>query len=235
MSIQEFFSLENNQVSFSRTQASRFAKEVAGDFNPLHDTDSKRFCVPGDLLFAYILTHYGLSQEMVFTFSGMVAGDTLISVQDSKDHLLMVDSAGKEYLQVERKGTSSDKSEPIAQLINSYVAFSGQTFPHLLIPMLQAENVMINPQRPMVIYENMSISLDVLNWDNIELELDKEKSYFEANGKRGKVSFAFNFLDSGKVIGHGEKNMVISGLKPYEASAIDALIDEFNRRKNSYQ
>lgn len=235
MSIQEFFSLENNQVSFSRAQASRFAKEVAGDFNPLHDTDSKRFCVPGDLLFAYILTHYGLSQRMVFTFSGMVAGDTLISVQDRENHLVMVDDTGKEYLQVKREGALSSKSELITQLINSYVAFSGQTFPHLLIPMLQAEHVMINPQRPMVIYENMSISLDVLSWNNIELALDQEKSCFEVNGKRGKVSFAFNFLDNGKVIGHGEKNMVISGLKPYEASAIDALINEFNRRKNSYQ
>lgn len=234
MSIQEFFSFENNQISFSRNQASKFAKEIAGDFNPLHDIDAKRFCVPGDLLFAYILSQHGLSQAMTFTFSGMVSGETKLSVNECDNGLVMLDEEGKDYLHVQCSGEKSLADDCIKQLINSYVAFSGQTFPHLLIPMLTAKNVMINPKRPMVIYENMSISLDHLNWSNIELELNQEKSTFETNGKRGKVNFAFNLLSDGKIIGQGDKNMVISGLKPFEASVTEALITEFNQRKNSY-
>ena len=32
----------NNQVIISAKQACSFAKQVAGDFNPIHDADSKR-------------------------------------------------------------------------------------------------------------------------------------------------------------------------------------------------
>ena len=43
------------KVSVTREQASRFAKSIADDCNPLHDIDAKRFCVPGDLLFSMVL------------------------------------------------------------------------------------------------------------------------------------------------------------------------------------
>ena len=66
----------NTQIIISAEQGSSFAKAVSNDFNPIHDADSKRFCVPGDLLFALVLQRYGLSQEMSFNFSGMVSADT---------------------------------------------------------------------------------------------------------------------------------------------------------------
>ena len=48
MNLEKFYSLEGSRLSFTRQQASDFAKSVAGDFNTLHDIDSKRFCVPGE-------------------------------------------------------------------------------------------------------------------------------------------------------------------------------------------
>ena len=73
MFLESYGNVINNKVSFSRQQASDFAKKIADDFNPLHDVDAKRFCVPGDLLFSVVLEKSGLSQNMGFTFSGMVS------------------------------------------------------------------------------------------------------------------------------------------------------------------
>ena len=72
MFLEKFYNTNNDKVTFSRQQASNFAKQIADDFNPLHDIDAKRFCVPGDLLFSLTLARAGLHQEMTFTFSGMV-------------------------------------------------------------------------------------------------------------------------------------------------------------------
>ena len=60
MNLEKYYNLEGSKLSFTRQQASDFAKSVAGDFNSIHDVESKRFCVPGDLLFSVIIHHYGL-------------------------------------------------------------------------------------------------------------------------------------------------------------------------------
>lgn len=70
MFIENFFKKSAHTISFTREQASQFAKEVADDFNPLHDIEAKRFCVPGDLLFSVILSQAAIHKEMTFTFSG---------------------------------------------------------------------------------------------------------------------------------------------------------------------
>ncbi len=76
MFIENFYTEKNARILISKQQASNFAKQIADDFNPIHDPDNKSFCVPGDLLFSLILNKYGLSQKMSFTFSGMV-GDNV--------------------------------------------------------------------------------------------------------------------------------------------------------------
>ncbi|MEX2365607.1 MAG: DUF3581 family protein, partial [Pseudohongiellaceae bacterium] len=65
----------DNTISISAEQGSAFAKEIAGDFNPIHNIGAKRFVVPGDLLFALVLNRYGLSKSMSVRFSGMVGPD----------------------------------------------------------------------------------------------------------------------------------------------------------------
>ena len=52
MLLEKYVQGNGEYFSFTRKQASDFAKQVASDFNPIHDEDAKRFCVPGDLLFS---------------------------------------------------------------------------------------------------------------------------------------------------------------------------------------
>ncbi|MFP3345098.1 DUF3581 family protein, partial [Halomonas sp. SIMBA_159] len=85
--------------TFTREQASHFAKKVAGDFNPIHDADNKRFCVPGDLLFSVMLAKTGLSQKMRVEFAGMITDGVALAINTkSSNDLSLVDEKGKEYL-----------------------------------------------------------------------------------------------------------------------------------------
>jgi len=38
---------------FTREQGSHFAKDIAGDFNPLHDADARNFAFPAICYFLY--------------------------------------------------------------------------------------------------------------------------------------------------------------------------------------
>ncbi len=136
MFLKEFYRIQAGNVSIDAKQASKFAKEVAHDFNPLHDIDAKRFCVPGDLLFALALEKYGLSQNMHFIFSGMVGHDVLLNFPDTDAEQIDVnDDQGKTYLPVERSGNLSRDSGLIESFTRYYVAFSGQNFPYVLVPL----------------------------------------------------------------------------------------------------
>lgn len=234
MQLDQFFSRQDSNVLVSRQQASDFAKNIAGDFNPLHDVDAKRFCVPGDLLFALGLHHYGLSQEMRFSFGGMVSDNIPLAFPASDaNSLVIAGENGKEYLSIERSGNNNDDQVMIGQLTEEYVKFSGQTFPHILVPLMEEQGVMINPDRPLVIYERMAIKMDRLDVQNPSLELDK--TAITVNGKRGNVSIQFLVKSNDQVVGHGEKNIVMSGLRAFDQEKIDALVAWYDQRKNSYQ
>lgn len=226
---------QSSVVSFTREQASRFAKEVADDFNPLHDIDAKRFCVPGDLLFALVLANYGVSQHMAFNFKGMVTEETRLVLPAQAPALTINGDNDKQYLTVDIAGDNSDAPALIDSLTKSYVTFSGHTFPHVLIPLMLEENVMINPSRPMVMYESMLIDLNRLDLADITLELDKASTRLEVNGKRGNVCLAFNLLGADGMVGRGEKHMLLSGLQPYDQQAMDQIVDDYNLSKQAYR
>lgn len=221
-------------ISFTRQQASDFAKQIAEDFNPLHDTDSRRFCVPGDLLFAVVLAKYGVTRHMRFTFSGMVTDESRLLLPADTGLLTLADSAGKEYLSIEHTGENSRESALIDALTRSYVRFSGHTFPHILVPLFQSQNVMINPARPMVMYQSMLIDLQRLDFSEVELELDSENTQFDVQGKRGNICLAFKLVSGGELVGRGEKHMVLGGLMPYEQQAIDTVIADYDQWKQCY-
>jgi len=234
MQLDQFFVSQDDKVVVSRQQASAFAKEVAGDFNPIHDTDAKRFCVPGDLLFALGLYHYGLSEQMCFNFGGMVTDEVPLSFPASdSDTLVIADESGKEYLNIERSGAINHDQTMIAQLTQDYVKFSGQTFPHILVPLMKANGMMINTDRPLVIYERMAINMDHLDIHNPVLELDT--TTMEVDGKRGNVSVQFLVKEEGETVGRGEKNIVLSGLREFDQEKIDALVTWYDQRKVNYQ
>ncbi len=230
--LEKYFRPHDRQVSFSRDQASDFAKHVANDFNPIHDPESKRFCVPGDLLFAVCLKKYGLSQRMHFTFSGMVGSDVaLLFPETDAGKIDIVDESGKKYLHFERSGEVTLDQDRIEKLVCHYVQFSGHNFPHILVPLMKAQGVMINPGRPLVIYEGMDIELDTLDFSRPELSL--ADSTLTAQGKRGKVRLEFSIRADGKTIGAGSKRMVLSGLQPYDADKLQALIDAYAERRRT--
>ncbi len=233
MFLDDFYQQQGDFLQISREQASDFAKSIAGDFNPIHNIDAKRFCVPGDLLFALVLNKYGVSQHMHFTFSGMV-GDSveLIFPEISDEDIVIKDSADKTYLSIEHSGENNPNPELTSRLSRRYVEFSGQTFPHILVPLMAEHNVMINPARPLIIYESMTINIEQLDINEPELTLTESK--LDVQGKRGNVSLAFSVSDNGKIVGSGEKTMVMSGLREFEQSAIDELVADYATRKESY-
>ena len=233
MNIEKYCNLEGSRLSFTRQQASDFAKSVAGDFNPIHDVDSKRFCVPGDLLFTVIIHHYGLRQTMGFSFSGMVGDeDTLILPTVNAREISIYDEHDKKYLDVSTNGEHSDNPALIDSLTRNYVEFSGHTFPHVLVPLMQENNVMINTERPLVIYDHMRISLDTLDLDSVELQLDDPM--FRLYGKRADVALNYNLCCNGERVGKGQKKMVMSGLREYDQASIDALVESYGERKHQY-
>ena len=232
MKITDYYQLNGRDLTFTRQQGSDFAKKVANDFNPIHDVDHKRFCVPGDLLFAVMIHHYGLHQHMDFTFSGMVDDSKTAILPDyDGDYLDIKDENGKALLSISCLGDVSDHSNLIATLTGSYVKFSGQTFPHVLVPLMQQHNVMINPDRPMVMYVSMSLTLDVLDIKEVSLEFDS--STLEVNGKRGNVCLNYILKSEGKSVGKGQKNMVLSGLREFDATKMQSIVDFYDERKQT--
>ncbi|MDH4042059.1 MAG: DUF3581 domain-containing protein [Gammaproteobacteria bacterium] len=233
MLIDSYYTASNGKISFTREQGSNFAKQVADDFNPIHDPDARRFCIPGDLLFAIILAEYGLSQHMEFTFTGMVVDGIELVLPEPAPELAINDTEGRQYLTIHSSGDNTRNASLIDTLTRSYVEFSGHTFPHILVPLLAGENVMINPDRPVVMYDSMSIDLDRLDIGTVSLEIDR--STVSINGKRGEVRLAFNLLESGSIVGRGRKRMILSGLRPYEKQAMDDITAEVNQRKLQFR
>ena len=233
MNLEKYYSLEGSRLSFTRQQASDFAKRVAGDFNKLHDIDSKRFCVPGDLLFSVIIHHYGLRQTMGFSFSGMVNDEVVLILPEvNAREISIYDENDKKYLDVSSNGTHCNDKDLISSLTRNYVEFSGHTFPHILIPLLQENNVMINTERPLVIYDHMRISLDTLDIDSIDLSLSD--SIFRLYGKRGDVALNYDLCCNGEKVGKGQKKMVLSGLREYEQDKVDRMVERYNLDKSRY-
>ena len=223
MFLQQFYTRDELSLSISAEQGSGFAKTISNDFNPIHDVESKRFCVPGDLLFALVLERYGLSQQMRFEFSGMVSADTPLVLPESPgDQFEIADAREKTYLKVSRSGDQLQDQQVLESLIKNYVFFSGQNFPHILVPLMAKENVMINPQRPLVIYESMSLQLETLELEQPSVEL--AGTSLDVDGKRGNAEFKFNLVDGGKIVGTGVKTLILSGLREYQQEAIDLMV-----------
>ncbi|MDR9828027.1 DUF3581 domain-containing protein [Vibrio sp. FNV 38] len=233
MFLDPYFTQQDQQFVFSRQQASHFAKLVAGDFNPIHDEDNKRFCVPGDLLFSVLLQKEGISQNMRVEFAGMVSDGVALTVEHKSEHdASLLDEQGKEYLHMTSSGDISHDPVLIEHVVSAYVKFSGMNFPHIMVPLMEEQQMMINCQRPLVIYESMDVEFTRLDISCPEVEFTD--ATFEVTGKRGVVTMNFAFKENGELIGSGKKRMIASGLKPYSQEAVDDLVNQFNERKADF-
>ncbi|MGS2744345.1 DUF3581 family protein [Halomonas sp. LS-001] len=230
----EFYTRRGDFVVISAAQASRFAKGVAGDYNPIHNPDARRFCVPGDLLFALVLERFGLWQQMEFRFTNMVGADTPLCFRETEQGVVQVcDEQGKCYLEATRQGDVTRDAAAIEAFARCYVAFSGKNFPHYLKPLMETHGVMFNPKRPLVIYDSMGFSLERLNAQTPGLELTG--SSLDVQGKRADALLDFSIQSGGKAVGVGSKKLVVSGLCEYNAEQMDAIVAEFYRLKAAYE
>ncbi len=233
MFLTPYFKKENKTITILADQASDFAKGVAHDFNPIHSVGAKRFCVPGDLLFSLVLVEYGLSQKMKFNFASMVgAGVELQFPKTVGQQLEIRDDKDKLYLKAERQGEVRHCQTQIESFIRSYVAFSGLNFTHVLVPMMAQHQVMINPARPLVIYESMSFDLTALDFEQVNLSLVEQD--LKVNGKRGDVILKFELHSGDQLVGTGLKTLVMSGLRPYNAGQVKNMVGIYERYRTDF-
>lgn len=233
MFLAPYFSEQNQAISVSAQQASDFAKKIAQDFNPIHNVGAKRFCVPGDLLFALVLTQYGLSQSMKFSFAGMVGDSVELQFPEQVSESFSIrDSREKTYLNVSRQGDVSCCDAQTESFIRQYVAFSGHNFIDILIPLMKQHQVMINPDRPLVIYESMSFDLTTLDFVQVTLSLVDQD--LKIDGKRGDVTLHFELHSGDTLVGTGIKTLVMSGLRPYDEALAQQMCATYEGSKTDY-
>lgn len=234
MLLDPYYSKENNIIKISALQASSFAKQECNDFNPLHDVQAKRFCVPGDLLSSLALLEYGVSESMSFTFTNMVGDNVgLIFPETDSNHIVVTTKSGKSILEISRSGKINTDTKLIESLIKNYVRFSGQNFPSLLMPLMKKHQVMFNPARPLVMYNSMSFEFDNLVLDD-KMQVKLSSSEFVVQGKRADNFLYFELCDGDTVIGRGIKKMVVAGLKPYDHQAITDFSEAYEDSRNTY-
>ena len=220
---------DEDGVKVSAKQGCRFAKEVAGDFNPIHDAQARRFCVPGDLLVAMVLRQQGLVPQMRVRFRGMVGADVpLVFQQDSLEGVRMTDAQGRTFVEVELAGAANHDPERIDAFTRQYSAFSGRTFPELLEPLLREHGVMFNPDRPLVFYDSVSLTLDAVPGTAPELSL--ADSELEVAGRRADAHLTFTITEGGHTIGRGTKTAVVSGLQAWDEARMQDVLARYQAR-----
>lgn len=233
MFLDPYFTTRNDRVVISAQQGSDFAKRVAQDFNPIHDVDNRRFCVPGDLLFSLALNTYGLSRKMSVRFAGMVDADKpLIFPKHEEGVIDIKDDDDKTYMHVEHSGETLHDPDILERFSREYVKFSGQNFPFIMVPLMEEYQVMFNPKRPFVIYERMAFELDSINVHEPTLELADR--IMDIKGRRGDIHFRFNVMSEGKVAGEGTKTLIVSGLQPYDDTIMKSFIEKFYEAKAAF-
>ena len=229
MFLDRYHSLHNGKIVIDARQGSRFAKEIAGDFNPIHNPDTRHFCVPGDLVFALLITHFGLSRRMTFDFRSLLGASVPLSFREEEGVTQVRDDRGKVYIEMARNGESIWDRGIIEDLARNYVAASGKNFPNTLIPLMQEQGVMLNPDRPMIMYQSMNLSMDSLDAPEADLEL--ENATLVVEGKRGYVTLDYRLLSQGKTAGQVCKKLLVSGLREYDEREVKTLVEEFYRLK----
>ena len=234
MLLTPFHTTKDNLISVSAQQASDFAKLQCFDFNPIHDTDNKRFCVPGDLLFSLALSIYGVSASMRFTFTNMVGADVgLIFPETEADTIVITNEQGKSVLEIERSGQISQDRTFIESLIKNYGAFSGQNFPTLLMPLMKEHGVMFNPARPLVMYNSMSFEFSSVEFTN-KMHIELADSTLEVEPKRANSYLHFDIFDGEKRVGKGIKKLVMAGLRPYNHEVLSGFLSIYEARKDAF-
>ncbi len=247
------------KLTISEQQASDFARGEARDFNPIHDPDNRRFCVPGDLLFSALMHHYGVASQTRVDFLGMLDGNTSLSLPVIEDvageafepgaaamngddvaaaslpgQAILTDANGRDMLRLTLVGRRRHNADMLARLCSQYVRFSGQTFPEILVPVMRDAGRMINPTRPLVIYRDMRIDIEESgdSDDLVAIDLEYTGAESHINGRKGDVSLNFDLVADGKLVGRGQKNLMLGGLRDYDEDAMQQIVDDYEQRRS---
>jgi len=234
MLLAPFYTQKENVIRVSAQQASDFAKLQCFDFNPIHDTDNKRFCVPGDLLFSLALSIYGVSESMSFTFTNMVGANVgLIFPETDDTEIIVTNEQGKSVLEISRQGNINKDKACIESLIKNYGPFSGQNFPTLLMPLMKEHGVMFNTKRPLVMYNSMSFEFSSVVFDD-SMHIELADSTMDVEPKRANSFLHFDIFDGEKLAGKGIKKLVIAGLKSYDHDMITEFVQDYEARRDAF-
>lgn len=229
--LERFYHRDGNRLWVTAEQGSGFAKQVAGDHNPLHDADAPRFCVPGDLLFALIVERYGLAQRFALSFRGMLRAGTplVLPARDDQPAFMITGEDAREYVAVTHESPLADDAGGRDALVRAYVACSGETFPDRLCPLLADAGVMFNPKRPFLVYDSMHLNLERAPGDGVAVT--PQAPSLTLDGKRADVQFNYRIEDAHGAIGEAGKRMVVSGLRDYDAATMDRVISAYQARR----
>ena len=66
------------------------------------------------------------------------------------------------------------------------------------------------------------------------IELIFDEALIEVQGKRAVVTFKFDFYEGDNKVGTGQKEMILSGLIPYEESVMAGVIADYQAAKEKY-
>ena len=91
---------------------------------------------------------------------------------------------------------------------------------------------MFNINRPLVIYESMTLSFHHLNFRQASVEMMEPK--MEVTGKRASAFLHFQIKTGENIVGEGFKKLAISVLSGYESEPMQAFVDAYLARKNNY-
>ena len=97
---------------------------------------------------------------------------------------------------------------------------------------MNQQNVMIHAQRPLIIYQSMALDLDTLDLTSPSLEL--VNSDLDIVGKRGDARLYFDVKEDSRSVGQGVKHLIISGLRPSDQEAVDAMVAQYLDWQSAY-
>jgi hypothetical protein len=78
----------------------------------------------------------------------------------------------------------------------------------------------------------MSLQMHNLEFEQIEIRL--LDSQLEIDGKRGNATLTFEFMADNQSVGSGSKHLILSGLRDYQQTEVDGMVERYNARQAAF-
>ncbi len=114
------------------------------------------------------------------------------------------------------EGEKSHDQAFIVNAVNNHVKFSGMNFPHIMVPLMEEQQMMIE-LNAFVIYESMEVEFIVELPHPVEILVT-----FDVEGSRRRLNL---IKEDGEVVGKGVKRMVKVAWAIRPSSCLDDLVN----------